>query len=104
MTNQLTHSEIQNSIPFFSGQHDIKEVLRISRDGVWANPDIPVDDAAKLVLTALDAGIKHMVAKAVEEAEQKFMDNLIAHPAICRQIIDAGLLASNPAGFKERSK
>jgi hypothetical protein len=31
-----------------------------------------------------------------------FMDKLIAHPSICRQIIDAGLLSSNPAGFKAR--
>ena len=38
-------------------------------------------------------------AKLVEE---RFMDKLIAHPSICRQIIDAGVLSSNPAGFKAR--
>ena len=34
--------------------------------------------------------------------EAEFMNKLIAHPNICRQIIDAGMLSSNPAGFKAR--
>ena len=43
------------------------EVLRLSKDGIWANPDIPADDAAKLVLTMLDNSIKSLVQKAVEK-------------------------------------
>lgn len=31
-----------------------------------------------------------------------FMDKLVAHPSICRQIIDAGMLSSHPSGFKKR--
>jgi hypothetical protein len=42
------------------------EVLRLSRDGIWANPDIPADDAAKLVLAAIGSNIKVLVQKAVE--------------------------------------
>jgi hypothetical protein len=34
--------------------------------------------------------------------EAKFMDKLIAHPAIVRQIVDAGMLSSDPAGLKKR--
>jgi hypothetical protein len=41
------------------------EVLRLSKDGIWANPDIPADDAAKLVLEAIDDNIKILVQKAV---------------------------------------
>ena len=42
------------------------EVLRLSKDGIWANPDIPADEAAKLVLAAMDLQIKALVDKAVE--------------------------------------
>jgi hypothetical protein len=42
------------------------EVLRLSCACITANPDIPVDEAAKAVLDALDANIKVMVQKAVE--------------------------------------
>jgi hypothetical protein len=41
------------------------EVLRLSKDGIWANPEIPADEAAKLVLAAIDHNIKVLVDKAV---------------------------------------
>ena len=46
------------------------EVLRLSKDGVWANPDIPVDKAAKLVLEAIDHNIKVLVEKAVADERE----------------------------------
>jgi hypothetical protein len=55
---------ITNSIRFFSNEPSV-EVLRLSKDGIWANPDIPADDAAKLVLEAIDDNIKILVQKAV---------------------------------------
>jgi hypothetical protein len=55
---------MNNTIQFHSGT-PATEVLRLSKDGIWANPDIPVDDAAKLVLEAIDANIKILVQKAV---------------------------------------
>jgi len=58
-----------NSIQFYSGSAGI-EVLRLSKDGVWANPEIPADDAAKLVLEAIDYNIKMLVQKAVEEERE----------------------------------
>ena len=42
------------------------EVMRITKDGVFVNPDVAVDDAAKTVLDALDDQIKILVQKAVE--------------------------------------
>ena len=56
------------------------EVLRLSKDGVWANPDIPVDKAAKLVLEAIDHNIKVLVEKAVadeREACAKLADEVV---------------------------
>jgi len=42
------------------------EVMRIDRHGVKVNPDIAADEAAKAVLAAIDANIKHMVEMAVQ--------------------------------------
>ena len=55
---------MNNNIQFHSETPAI-EVLRLSKDGIWANPDIPADDAAKLVLEAIDDNIKILVQKAV---------------------------------------
>jgi hypothetical protein len=55
------------------------EILRITKEGVWANPDIPVDEAAKKVLEAIDHNIKVLVQKAVEEEREacaKLADSL----------------------------
>ena len=57
-------SEPTNSILFYGGQPSI-EVLRLSKDGIWANPDVPVDDTAKLVLAAIDDHIQRLVDQAV---------------------------------------
>lgn len=58
-----------NTIYFSSGVPSV-EVLRLSKDGIWANPDIPVDDAAKFVLNAIGYNIKVLVEKAVEEERE----------------------------------
>jgi hypothetical protein len=55
---------MNNTIQFHSGT-PATEVLRLSKDGIWANPDFPADDAAKLVLEAIDDNIKILVQQAV---------------------------------------
>lgn len=65
-----------NAIQFYSSNNT--EVLRLSKDGITANPEIPVDEAAKLVLAAIDSNIKLLVQKAVEEereANAKYLDD-----------------------------
>jgi len=52
-------------------EDDPIEILRITKKGVWANPDIPVDEAAKKVLEAIDHNIKVLVQKAVEEEREE---------------------------------
>ena len=58
-----------NPIDFVVTQAPTK-VLQLSKDGLWANPDIPADDAAKMVLAAIDANIKVLVQRAVEEERE----------------------------------
>jgi hypothetical protein len=75
---------MKNTIKFHSGT-PATEVLRLSKDGIWANPEIPVDDAAKLVLEAIDDNIKILVQKAVlaeREACAKKAETLGVHPAL----------------------
>lgn len=59
-----------NTIQFYTQSNGYKEVLRLSREGVWANPEIPVDEAAKKVLEAIDGNIKLLVQKAVEDERE----------------------------------
>ena len=58
----------KNTIQFYSDKST--EVLRLSKDGIWANPDIPADDVAKLVLEAIDYNIKVLIKKAVEDERE----------------------------------
>ena len=53
------------TIQFHAGITSI-EVIRLSSDGVWVNPDIKPDEAAQVVLNALDKKIKVLVKRAVE--------------------------------------
>jgi hypothetical protein len=84
----------------------------------FAPPEKPVSAFRNLVVDlAMEAGMTPMLEpwnvgrlqghitdleKFAKLVEERLMDKLIAHPSICRQIIDAGLLSSNPAGFKAR--
>ena len=47
-----------------------KEVMRITRTGIWVNPDMAVDDAAKAVLKSIDENIKFLVQRAVEDERE----------------------------------
>lgn len=58
-----------NTIQFYT-EAQSTEVLRISKDGIWANPDVPPDEAANLVLKALDANIKFLVQQAVKDERE----------------------------------
>ena len=61
---------MKDTIQFWGDQGAI-EVLRLSAEGIWANPDIPADDAAKLVLAAIEYNIKVLVQKAVEAEREE---------------------------------
>jgi len=48
-------------------------ILRLSKNGIRANSDIPVNDAAKALLDALDNEIKSLINSAVEEEREIFL-------------------------------
>ena len=61
---------MKNSVLFTSSSEPSVEVLRLSAEGIWANPDVPADEAAKLVLKAIDRRVKAFVhIKALEDFE-----------------------------------
>ena len=66
-----------NTFHFTTGTN-ATEVLRLSKNGIWANPDIPADEAAKLVLEAIDHNIKVLVQKAVEDEREACVKQLDA--------------------------
>jgi hypothetical protein len=91
MQQYKLHDSRPNSILFFGAVNDQRtEVLRISKDGIWANPDVPVDDAAKAVLAAVDGYVKGMVEKAVTAAVNDEIEACaaIAHEAEPYQAAD----------------
>lgn len=73
---KLHDSRPANTIQFYGGPEPRTEVLRISKDGIWANPDIPTDEAAKKVLAAVDGYVKGMVERVRQEELDKCCDLL----------------------------
>lgn len=67
--NYITQHPIPSDVIFFSSSDKI-EVLRLSRDGVWANPEVPVDEVARAVLNAIDANIKILVQRAIKDERE----------------------------------
>ena len=79
----------RDDIKIISDGRPATEVLCLSREGIWANPDIPVDDAAKLVLAAIDSNVKVMVQKAVE-AEREACAK-VAKETVCDLHLGTGI-------------
>lgn len=70
-----------SNICFFGTHADNHtEVLRMSKDGIWANPDIPIDEAAKLVLATMDFNIKVLVDSAVNDKLDDIAKKIEAMP------------------------
>ena len=55
---------IPNNIVFYNTiEGNQVEVLRITKDGITANPNVPVDEAAQAVIRALDGYIKNLMQR-----------------------------------------
>ena len=67
ITGKLT---VPAHITFYSNDDGI-EILRLTRDGVFVNPEIKPNDAAKTVLNAIDSQIKVLVQRAVEDERER---------------------------------
>jgi len=46
------------------------KVMEITKDGIWVNPDVSVDDTAKAVLDALDVYIKKLMKEVVHQERE----------------------------------
>ena len=86
----------KNTIIFSSNNPSV-EVLRLSKDGIWANPDIPADDAAKLVLEAIDYNIKVLVKKAIEDEREACAKIGDDHPSWSSRMYSATIRAKGQA-------
>lgn len=70
---------MKSEIKFVSDGVEGIEVLRFSKEGIWANPDVPVDKAAGHVLEALEVYVKKLVdetVKAEREACAKVCEDI----------------------------
>jgi hypothetical protein len=80
--NKIQQPPLPDTIHFHhTMNNDRTEVMRITRDGIWVNPDLPVDETVKAVLNALDWHVKVLVQKAVEderEACARVLDEMAA--------------------------
>lgn len=61
---------LPDTIHFNHTMDNQTEVMRITRDGVWVNPDMQVDEIATSVLHALDYQVKVLVQRAVEDERE----------------------------------
>ena len=68
MTYQIKDWQPSGTITFLSNGHI--ELMRLSRDGIWTNPAVPVDELAQKVLEILDKNIKVLVQRAVEDERE----------------------------------
>jgi hypothetical protein len=61
-----------STISFFSNvpEPGIK-VMEITKDGIWVNPDVSVDDTAKAVLSALQVYIGNLIKEAVNQEREE---------------------------------
>ena len=47
-----------------------EKVMTISKDGVWVNPNVPVDEASAAVIEALDQHIKALVKRETAQRDE----------------------------------
>ena len=87
--NIIKQPLLPNAIQFHTVQNDDRtEVMRITRDEIWVNPFVEVDEAAKAVLDALSFQVKVLVQKAVEEEREA-----------CAKVVEADGLARGNEGL-----
>ena len=80
---RLQETQPTNSLLFYgkvNGQQT--EVMRISKDGILVNPDVPVDEAAKKVLEAIDHNIKWMVEQVRKEEREAIAQMIESAPPL----------------------
>ena len=54
----------------FMMTNGVDEAMRITKDGVWVNPSLTVDEAANAVIEALDKHIKALVEREKAQRDE----------------------------------
>lgn len=54
-----------------------KPVMTLSSEGLWVDPDLSVDEAAKAVLSAIDTQVNIMVTEAVKQERNRIVNLLM---------------------------
>lgn len=97
MNIQDTRPEHANNIVFYNtlGEAPV-EVLRITRTGITANPDVPVDEAAAAVIRALNGWLTTLTRpKWVGLTQEEVEDSYNADYKVQTKTIEALLKEKN---------
>ena len=54
VVDAFLNTDIPENTVTFHFDNGNTEILRLSKDGIWANPDVPVDEIARKVFDALE--------------------------------------------------
>lgn len=74
-----------------------KAVMTLSCEGIWVDPSLSVDEAARTVLAAIDGQIRHMVAE-VRRAERE------ACARVCEAIGQHNIINQCASAIRARSQ
>ena len=75
VSQEIPHYKFQeppNSVAFYdTSTGSQREVMRITKDGITSNPDVPTDEGAQAIIRALDGYIKNLVKEALAQQAQR---------------------------------
>ena len=76
-----------NIIFYDNSTGEQREVMRITKDGITSNPDVPTDEGAKAIIRALDGYIKNLVNRTwVDLTDDEIAE--LSDKILCYQIYD----------------
>ena len=74
-----------STITFFT-DNGATDVMKITKEGIWVNPNLTVDKAATAVIEALDEHIKALVKRQLEKVEAQRDELLEANADLLKQL------------------
>jgi len=96
-----------NNIIFYDTSNGYqREVLRITRDGIIGNPDVPTDEAADAVIRVLDGHIKSLTKRTWVGLTEKEKEILVTayYPSVWDRRTAVSLLNDYEAYLREKNK
>ena len=81
-----------------------KPVMTITKEGIWVDPSLAVDETAKTVLASLETQIKNMVQMAVAKEREACAKILDDNAMACNTPIMRSLLQANATAIRARGQ